>query len=445
MGRHIALRSLRHEDSRVNEDYLADLLGQHASTSSIPGAVIGILHDGALTTACYGVADVGTGEPVTDETLFSVGSLTKSMVATVIGRLAAAGRLSLDDPVATHVPELRGSGWARRATLRDLLANRSGIPLRAGLEFDFAGREQDDDGALSRLVEDVAAVEPSATSWWSYTNVGWCVLGRVIETVTDASWEDAMRHHLASAGLHETIFAVEAGSRRASGHEVTDGGSVPVAPLRARAYGPAGTTAVSTVRGLLRFAALHLEDPSLAALRAVHADVSIYGWLDSWCLGWARFDWAGGPVWGWDGVINGERSVLRILPEQQAAVGLMTNGSAGRALYRSLFTHLMHSAFGLGVTPVSSLDPSPGAAGDLSRFVGVYAWPDWRVEVTATGRGLLITGEDGATEALRLGERTFLVDAVDPDNPTISFGAFDASGRPGVLYQMLWGLPRLDE
>jgi CubicO group peptidase (beta-lactamase class C family) len=294
-------------------------------------------------------------------------------------------------------------------------------------------------------VADVAAVEPSATSWWSYTNVGWCVLGRVIETATDASWGDAMGHHLAAAGLHETSFAVEhAASRRASGHEVTDGGCVPVAPLRARAYGPAGTTAVSTVRGLLRFAALHLEDPSLATLRAVHAEVSIYGWLDSWCLGWARFDWAGSRVWGWDGVINGERSVLRILPQQQAAVVLLTNGSTGRGLYRSLFTDVMQSEFGLGVPPLS-LDPSPGAAGDLSRFEGVYAWPDRRVEVTATGRGLLITYEDGETEALLpLDGRAFLVDAVDPDNPTVSFGAFDASGRPGVIYQMLWGLPRLD-
>ncbi len=176
----------------------------------------------------------------------------------------------------------------------------------------------------------------------------------------------------------------------------------------------------------------------------MHAEVSIYGWLDSWCLGWACFNWAGGRVWGWDSVINGERSVLRILPKQQAAVVLMTNGSTGRALYRSLFADLMQSAFGLGVTPLS-LDPAPGAAGDLSRFKGVYAWPDRRVEVTATEGGLLISGEDGETEAVPLDEQAFLVDAADPDNPTVSFGAFDASGRPGVLYQMLWGLPRLDE
>jgi CubicO group peptidase (beta-lactamase class C family) len=69
----------------------------------VPGSAIGILRDGAVTTAYDGVADVRTGEPVTPETLFSLGSLTKSMVATVIARLAAAGRLSLDDPVAAHV------------------------------------------------------------------------------------------------------------------------------------------------------------------------------------------------------------------------------------------------------------------------------------------------------------------------------------------------------
>jgi CubicO group peptidase (beta-lactamase class C family) len=255
-----------------------------------------------------------------------------------------------------------------------------------------------------------------------------------------------MRRHLFDeAGMRATTFAIDAvAERRASGHEVTAEGPVPVEPLTARAYGPAGATAVSTVTDLLRFAALHLDDPSLAALRAVHAEVPIHGWLDAWCLGWARFDWEGGPVWGWDGLISGERSVLRILPEHRAAAVLMTNGSTGRAMYRSLFADLMGSWFGIGVLPLR-LDPSPGAAGDLSPYAGVYAWPDRRVEVTVDRRGLLITSEQGEIEALQLDERTFLVDAADPDNPTVTFGAFDAAGRPHVLYLMLWGLPRLDE
>lgn len=429
----------------MNEGDLAALLREHASRHSVPGAAVGVLREGATTTASYGVADVTTGELVTPETRFAVGSLTKSMVATVIARLAAAGLLSLDDPAAAHLPELRGSGWADHATVRDLLANRSGLPLRAALEFGVDGHKDKDDGSLSRLAAEVGAGVP-AGNFWSYTNVGWCLLGRVIETATDAPWEDAMRRHLFDrTGMSGTTFATDAIVKgRASGHEVTADGPVPVEPLVARAYGPAGTSVVSTATDLLRFAALQLEDSSLAAMRAVHAEVSIYGWLDSWCLGWARFDWEGGQVWGWDGLIGGERSVLRIVPEHQAAIVLMTNGSTGRAMYRSLFADLMESLFGITVPPLR-LDPSPGAAGDLSRFVGVYAWPDRQVKVTATARGLLIKGEWGETEALPLDERIFLVDALDPDNPTVTFGEFDAAGRPRVLYRMLWGLPRVDE
>ena len=428
----------------MDEGDLTALVGRHAVRHLVPGAAVGVLREGSATTACYGVADVTTDEPVTPETRFGVGSLTKSMVATVIARLAEAGRLSLDDPVAAHVPELRASGWAARATVRDLLANRSGLPLRAGLEFGFDGRREQDDGALSRLVADAAAGVP-AGSFWSYTNVGWCVLGRVIETSAGAAWEDAMRRHLfGGVGMSGTAFAAGAVPERASGHEVTADGPVPVGPLVARAYGPAGTSVVSTVTDLLRFAALHLEDPSLAVLRAVHAEVSICGWLDSWCLGWAWFDWDGGQVWGWDGLINGERSVLRIVPGQQAAVVLVTNSSTGRAMYRSLFAELMGSMFGISVPPLR-LDAAVGAAGDLSRFAGVYAWPDRQVEVTATANGLLIDSGDGAIQALPLDERTFLVDPADPDNPTVTFGAFDTVGRPQVLYDMLWGLPRLGE
>jgi CubicO group peptidase (beta-lactamase class C family) len=426
----------------VNEGELGSLLQQHALRHSVPGAAIGILREGAVTTAYHGVADIRTGEPVTAETLFSVGSMTKSMVATVIAQLEGAGRLILDDPVTAHVPELSGSGWAQGASLRDLLANRSGLPLRDGLEFGFADRPEDDDGALSRLTAEIAAGSPM-TGVWSYTNLGWCVLGRVIETVTGVEWEESMRRQLFDrAGMNGTAFATTARlDRRACGHEITAGVPVPVEPLVARAYGPAGTSAVSTVADLLRFAALQLADPSLAKLRTVHADVAISGWFDSWGLGLAHFDWAGSQVWGWDGLINGERSVLRILPDRQAAVVLLTNGSTGRAMYRSLFTELMASAFQIGVPPLH-LEASPGPGENLSRFEGTYAWPDRRVEVSRTMTGLRIASEHGSVDALPLDDRTFLVDPLDPDNPTVTFGAFDPAGRPRALYLMLWALPR---
>ena len=420
---------------------LTDLLHEHASSHSVPGAAIGVLYAGASTTAYFGVEDVTTGEAVTSKTRFSVGSLTKSMVATVVVRLAEEGLLSLDDPVAARVPELRRIGWAESATLRDLLANRSGLPLRDELEFGFAGRKHQQ---VARLAEDLAAAVPGSDVW-SYSNVGWCLLGRAIETATGVPWEDAMRDRLFdSAGMRQTTFATDGVPKpRASGHELTAAGLLPVEPLISRAYAPAGASVVATLTDVLRFAALHLDDSSLAPLRAIHGEVSIYGWFDAWCLGWARFDWEGSPVWGWDGLVNGERSVLRIVPEHHAAIALMTNSATGRAMYRSLFPDLMRSLFAISVPPLR-LDPSPGAA-DLSRFAGAYAWPDRRVEVADTASALIIRSEQGETGALRLDDRTFLVDGSDPDNPTVTFGTFDAAGQPQVLYLMLWGLPRLDE
>ena len=219
---------------------------------------------------------------------------------------------------------------------------------------------------------------------------------------------------------------------------------MPVEPLVTRAYGAAGTSVLSTVADLLRFAALHLEDPSLAGLRAVQGDLAIHGWFDAWCLGWAWFNWKEGQVWGWDGLINGERSVLRILPQHQAAVVLLTNSSSGRAMYRSLFTELMPSTFGITV-PALRLEPTADAPRDLSPYAGVYGWADRKVHITAAEGSLRIQSESGEADARPIDRRTFLVDPADPDNPTLTFGGFDATGRATVVYEMLWGLPRLSE
>jgi hypothetical protein len=195
------------------------------------------------------------------------------------------------------------------------------------------------------------------------------------------------------------------------------------------------------VGDLLRLAARHLEEPYLKPLRRVHASVSIYGWLDAWCLGWARFDWKPVAAWGWDGLLPGERSFLRLLPDRGAAVVLLTNGSTGRAMYRSLMPDLMQTRFGVRM-PHLNLSPTPGIAGDLARFTGVYAWPDRRIEVDAEGDELVLTDEQGPTSARPVTPRVFLRDASDPDNPTVTFGADDEQGRPRTLYSMLWGLAR---
>ena len=102
----------------------------------------------------------------------------------------------------------------------------------------------------------------------------------------------------------------------------------------------------------------------------------------------------------------------------------------------------MEESFGIGV-PALELEPSREAMIDLSRFAGVYAWPDRRLEVRATEDGITIEGDGEILYGVPLDDRTVLVDRDDPDNPTVTFAEFDEGGRPGALYSMLWGLPRV--
>ena len=400
-----------------------------------------MLRHGELVSAYCGVADMRTASPVTASTRFGIGSITKSMVASAVAVLDAEHHLSLDDRVASHVPELRQCRWAETATLRDLLANRSPVPLRASLEFGFAVHNGDDDRALARLVEELAGEAPSG-GHWSYANVGWCVLGRAIETVTGMVWEEAMPRLLGKAGLSETTWTTSAIVDRAVGHDASPAGPIPVEPLLCRAFSPAGATIASTLEDMLRYAAWHLADPVAASLRVVHADVSIHGWFEAWGLGLGRFDWGGVEVWGWDGVVNGQRSVLRLLPDRDGAVVVLSNGSAGRAVARMVLAEVVPAWFGIEVATLR-LDPSPDVPEQLAAYAGAYCWPDRRVEVTESAHGLLVSEDGVARESVPLDRRTFLIDRDDPDAPTITFDDFDEAGRPGVVYDMVWGLGRL--
>jgi len=403
---------------------LTSLLSDHATRHGVPGAALGVLRDGVVTTAVHGVADIRTGEPVTEDTRFAIGSLGKSLLATGLARLAADARLALDDPVVAHVPELASARWADDVTVRDLLANRSRLPLLDRHEFGPFPDEAD--RVLSRFAAELATGERTA-DFWSYTNAGWCLLGRVLETVSGRLWEDALRAEiLTPLGLGQTTFVHEPlAEPRATGHR----GSQAVEPWTPRCLAPAGSTLLSTVGDVLRFAEAHLSDDALGPLRETHAEVRIYAWLDAWCLGWARFDWPGGLVWGWDGLLPGYRAILRLDPERRGAVALLTNGDEGRALYRSRFAELT-------ALPPLLLTPSVGAARDLQRFAGEYGWPDRRWTVAVAGDGLRLEGDGLALEAHPLAEGVFLVDAESADNPTVTF-------RDDVLYVMLWGLPRV--
>jgi hypothetical protein len=139
-------------------------------------------------------------------------------------------------------------------------------------------------------------------------------------------------------------------------------------------------------------------------------------------------------------MIDGQRSALRYVPDQHLAVVLLTNGSTGRAMFRSLLPELMAS-FGI-VVPRFDPDTTQMAADGLERFAGRYRWPDWDIHVTAGSTNLSIETPEQLVSASPVGSGTFQVDPPDLDSPTVTFAGFDTEGRPHVLYDALWGFPR---
>ena len=94
----------------------------------IPGAAIAVLHNGQIHSAGLGVTSLPNPLPVTADTLFQVGSITKTFVGTALMLLVERGELDLDAPLRTYLPELRLSDpdAQARATIRHLLTHTGG-------------------------------------------------------------------------------------------------------------------------------------------------------------------------------------------------------------------------------------------------------------------------------------------------------------------------------
>jgi len=154
----------------------------------------------------YGLADVAAGSPNTLDTRFNIGSITKLFTKLAIAQLAAAGKLSLDDTLKTHLPALPVPS-ADRITLRQLLEHRSGMGDIFGPRFEAAqpARLRELADFIPLFADQPLAFEPGSDE--QYSNAGYVVLGLVIERITGQTYRDYVaRRIFAPAGMTATGF-----------------------------------------------------------------------------------------------------------------------------------------------------------------------------------------------------------------------------------------------
>lgn len=173
---------------RVDKIVKAQMAEHH-----IPGVALTIIQNGRrVKTGAYGCSNLELKTPVTPDTAFEIGSVTKQFTATCIMLLAQAGKLSADDPVSRYLPDTPPS-WSK-ITLRHLLTHTSGIKNYTELD----GFELSRHLTQAQFIKKIGALPldfPPGEKF-SYCNTGFNLLGYVIENVSGQNYWDFLRQHI---------------------------------------------------------------------------------------------------------------------------------------------------------------------------------------------------------------------------------------------------------
>ena len=390
----------------LDHEHWQDRLTALADKHGVVGASLALRLGDETAVAATGVLNVRTQQPVTPDSVFQIGSITKVWTATLVMQLVDEGLLDLDEPVATHLPDFRVADpeVSRTVTARQLLAHTSGID---GDLFADTGRGDD---AIQKYVERMAPltqVHPQGATM-SYCNSGFTLLGRLVETLRGATWDAVLRERLlvplglASAGtLPEEALLWGA----AAGHVVPNGSTEPeVVPQWGiyRSVGPAGLIH-ATARESLALAQLHLDggvapdgtrllsERSCALMREPQVEIPDPYTLGShWGLGWFLMRWSDREVFGHDGSTLGQGAFLRILPDAPLSVSLVTNGGQHpRDLFDDLYGEIFSELAGVQLPP--PMEPSGEQVTEPSRFTGRYEREGIVMQVAEQDDGLRLT------------------------------------------------------
>lgn len=346
----------------------------------VPGVAVGALQNGIETYACAGVTDVFNPLEVTRDTLFQIASNTKTMTGVLVMKLVEEGKLELDKPVISYLPELKlaDPDVAQRVTMRHLLNHT------AGWVGDLFGNTGDGDDALQKYVAQVANM-PQITplgSVWHYNNAAFGIAGRVVEVLRGKPFEQVMREELFEPlGMSKSCFFPHEAilERHCVGHYIDAQGQTQIAKPWgfSRAVGPIGRVS-STVREMLQYARMHLG----GGLGVISADsvqamqqVTAKGSLDdefgiTW---WMRdlLDAEGNKVRqiSHGGASVGQMSAFWIIPSQNAAGVILTNADKGAYLHGELSAWINEHFFGLKAPPSQKVDLSEAK---LQPYLGTY-------------------------------------------------------------------------
>jgi len=171
------------------------------------GAVLVVRNGKVIYKKGYGVEDIQKKNPITSQTLFNVGSISKTFVAYGILRLAREGKLSLDDDLYKYFPDFKNPSIAKKIKLYHLLTHTSGLPDLRKLSEDsvFYLTAKDEENFAPLKQTEQLNFEPGEK--FQYSNPAFNGLALIIEKVTGKKWQQYIKETIFKpAGMkHSTI------------------------------------------------------------------------------------------------------------------------------------------------------------------------------------------------------------------------------------------------
>ncbi|RYY61556.1 MAG: class A beta-lactamase-related serine hydrolase, partial [Chitinophagaceae bacterium] len=171
---------------------------RYAADNHYPGLVFGVMVDGQLIyKGEYGYLDMDKKIPARSSSLFRIASMTKSFTAMAILKLRDEGKLQLDDPAERYIPEMKSFKYPTAdgglITIRQLLTHGAGFP-----EDNPWGDRQlaDTDGELSEFLKRQPGFSNPPGLEYEYSNLGFALLGRIINTVSGQRYQDYIRENI---------------------------------------------------------------------------------------------------------------------------------------------------------------------------------------------------------------------------------------------------------
>ncbi len=179
---------------RARADAIDDYVQAQMQRQHVPGVALGVVLKGKFVKEKgYGLADVERNVPVTTDTVFEIGSITKQFTATAIMLLVDGGKISLDDKISRYrdgLPE----AW-RAVTIRQLLSHTSGIPdYEAIMGYGSYRNIMTADQVIALAASKPMDFAPGTQ--WHYSNTGYFLLTLALEKITNQPYFQFVQAHL---------------------------------------------------------------------------------------------------------------------------------------------------------------------------------------------------------------------------------------------------------